>query len=259
MKIRNSAAGGKRRGNTIIAIVVGVLALTFFAFAIVYYLFTLVPNAVKAVYEALFGGGAPVAGATASATMQPIDCSGAKIPKIYLPVIKQAAARYLDGDEAKLIAVISFESDFSAADISNTGAVGLGQWVVDDKTWDAQKNGPFKGLLIKVVPRVDRLHITETEKQSFRVTYPQEGRLQPEPNILATAYDLKKDLKLKNGDFRLAYAEVYNAEGAPKQYQNADKMMAIYNKITGDGGCKALKDTPGKLGEDLRKLQTAGH
>src|SRR3989344_2282851 len=81
----------KRPGNAIVAIIVGVVALIFFAFAIVYYTYSLLPNMAKSIGEALFGGSSATAQA---AVMKPVDCGTTtkiQVPELYLPVIKQAA------------------------------------------------------------------------------------------------------------------------------------------------------------------------
>src|SRR3989344_4033352 len=107
----------KRPGNAIVAIIVGVVALIFFAFAIVYYTYSLLPNMAKSIGEALFGGSSATA---------------------------QAAERYLGGDEAALIAVISVEAPrFDRTAISGTGAVGLGQFVVPKGPQGAQSLSKF--------------------------------------------------------------------------------------------------------------------
>lgn len=258
-----------RRGNAILAIIVGVLALIVFAFAIVYYVFTEPMRMAKGLYDTLFGGGT-TAQAAQSAVMEPIDCSGAKIPKIYLPDIKQASKVFLKGNEAALLAVLDIESKYRADAISGTGAVGLGQFVADTAI-GVQSAGLFRGLTIKVVPRADKVNktVTEPEKQIFRQTYGIhgssgifEGRLQPSPSIFASAYYLKNALKDHGNDLHAAYAEGYNrskkvqSNGKMEKENAADRVVAVYNKINSDGGCKALKDTPGKLGEDLRKLTT---
>ncbi|MEK7170772.1 MAG: transglycosylase SLT domain-containing protein [Patescibacteria group bacterium] len=244
-----------RRGNAIIAIIVGVLALIFFTFAIIYYVFTEPIRMAKSIGEALFGGGGS-AQAAQSAALEPVDCSGTKVPKIYLPVIKQAAKRFLGGDEAVIVALVSIESSFNAKDISGTGAVGIAQFT-GSTARGTQSAGLFKGLKIITVPRANFPTVTLAEKQSFLAAYPSEGRLQPNPSIEAAAYKMGFAIK-KYGGVREGYAQGYHRFANESQkadaYSAADKLMKIYEKIKTDGGCKALKDTPGLLGEDIRKL-----
>jgi len=252
----------KRPGNAIVAIIVGVVALIFFAFAIVYYTYSLLPNMAKSIGEALFGGSSATAQA---AVMKPVDCGTTtkiQVPELYLPVIKQAAKRYLGGDEAALIAVISVEAPrFDRTAISGTGAVGLGQFVVPKGPQGAQSLSKFyfQGLPIVRVPRANPPKVTTSEKQAFRDNYPNEGRLQYSPSIFASAHLLGNAVKKYNGDVGKAYAEGYNgstaiqSNGKMEKENASERVVKIYNSLNTDGGCKALQDTPGKLGEDLRK------
>lgn len=262
-----------RRGNTIIAIVVGVLALIFFTFAIVYYaVYGILPSMAKSAGEALFGGSASAQN-TSSVALETVDCAKvAKVPTIYLPYIKQFAKVYLKGDEAVIIAVIKHESNFRANAISNTGAVGIGQFVAPTAQGLQDSAGLFKGLTITVVPRADKSDerkVTPAEKVAFlqNELTRDSGRLHPEPSIEALAYKMKNALKAQDGNLREAYAKGYhgwrknkdgtdNAGDKTAAYAAADEIVKTYKTITDGGGCKALKDTPGKLGEDLRKLTT---
>lgn len=271
-EIRNSATVVAKPGNAIVAIVVAALALIFFAFAIVYYVvFGQQMQMAKSIGEFLFGGGGS-AQASPSAAMEPVDCgNGTTVPRIYLPVIKQAAKQYLGGDEAALIAVISIEAPgFDRTAISGTGAVGLGQFVVPgEKSGGAaglSKNF-FQNLPITVVPRADKSkvrRVTPAEKEAFRQNYPQSGRLQPSPSIFASAHLLSIALKNNGGDLRKAYAEGYNgsthlqANGRMEKENAGDRVAVVYDNLRKPGGgCKELKDTPGNLGENIRKLTTA--
>jgi hypothetical protein len=261
-EIRNSRS---RRGNAVIAIVVAVLALIFFAFAIVYYVLGQQMLIAKSIGEMLFGGGTS-AQAAQSAALEPVDCgNGTSVPRIYLPIIKQAAKQYLGGDEAALIAVISIEAPgFRRDAISGTGAVGLGQFVVPRGPDGEQSLSKyyFQNLLIKRVPRAKYPTVTPAEKESFRQTYPNEGRLQPSPSIFASAHLLGNAIK-KHGDLHKGYAEGYNGStavragygGRMEKEVASDRVIEVYNNLRKPGGgCKELKDTPGQLGENLRKL-----
>ncbi|MDP3993249.1 MAG: hypothetical protein Q8Q05_03520 [bacterium] len=258
----------KRPGNAIIAIVIAVFALIFFAFAIVYYVvFGQQMQMAKSIGEFLFGGGGS-AQASPSAAMEPVDCgNGTTVPRIYLPIIKQAAKQYLGGDEAALIALISIEAPgFRRDAISRTGAVGLGQFVAPTAQ-GIQKDGLFRGLKIIVVPRADKSkkrRVTPAEMDSFRQVYPHEGRLQPNPSIFASAYYFSNALRNNGGNIGKAYAEGYNgsteiqANGKMEKENAADRVVEVYNNLKKPGGgCKELKDTPGNLGENIRKLTTA--
>lgn len=256
-----------KRGNAIIAMVVAVLALIFFAFAIVFYVLGQPMQIVKSIGEMLFGGGGS-AQAAQSAAMEPVDCgNGTTVPRIYLPIIKQAAKQYLGGDEAALITLISIEAPgFRSDAISRTGAVGLGQFVAPTAQ-GIQKDGLFRGLKIIVVPRADKSkkrRVTPAEMDSFRQVYPHEGRLQPNPSIFASAYYFSNALKNNGGDIRKAYAEGYNgstdiqANGKMEKENASERVVEVYNNLRKPGGgCKELKDTPGNLGENIRKLTTA--
>ncbi len=258
-KSQNYVTGIKRRGNAIVAIVVGVLALIFFAFAIIYYIFTFLPSAVKAIGETVLGSSAQGQNASLAA-LRPVDCSGTSVPKIYLPVIKQAAKRFLGGDEAMIISLISIESNFRPQAMSGTGAVGIAQFTAPTAR-GTQEAGLFKGMTIITVPRADKSSkrlVTAAEQQSFLLTYPNSGRLYPNPSIEAAAYKISFAVK-KYGSLREGYAQGYhtigkNGEHQTAAYAGADRLMAIYNRIRAGGGCRELKDTPGKLGEEIRKL-----
>lgn len=258
MLLNRSRLTPAKSGNVIVAVIVGGLA--FIAFVLALILYIIFPQGLLA--KSIFGTYLGSANAQ-SANLATTDCSGAKIPTGYLPWIKQAAAEYLDGDEAKLIAVIQFESHFRPDAISDTGAVGLGQFVVPgDKSGGAAglSRDFFQNLPIIRVPRADKSSqnkVTPDEKKAFLQTSPQSGRLQPGPAIMATAHKLKIALKTNNGDFRLAYALGYNGEPGDAKYQHADTVVGIYNQIKADGVCKELKDTPGKLGADLKAATAA--
>ncbi|MEK9167674.1 MAG: transglycosylase SLT domain-containing protein [Patescibacteria group bacterium] len=257
-----------RRGNAILAIIVGVLALIIFAFAIVYYVFTEPMRMAKSALEMLFGSGG-TAQAANMAALKPVDCgNGTSVPPIFLPAIKQAAARYLGGDEAIIIAIIDHESSFDSKAMSKSGAVGIGQFVaqtaqrIKDKT--VNKGDVFKGLDIITVPRADKSKertVTPAERATFLKDHADSGRLQPVPSIMAVAYEIGRGLEAQKGNLRDAYAINYhtlgkNGEHKTVAYATADKIVKTYEDLKKNGGCKALKDTPGKLGEDLRKLTT---
>lgn len=241
-----------KRGNSIIVILVAVSAFMFFIISIVFFAYTLIPGFVSP-----FAGQTMMSSATSN--LETVDCAEAKIPKLYLPWIKQAAARFLEGDEVIILSVITHESNFNPVAMSDTGAVGISQFVADTAN-GVKSAGLFKGLTIIKVPRADksaRSLVTPTEKANFLKTYPYEGRLQPLPSIDALAYKVGNAIK-KYGDLREGYAQGYHTLGKNGQhsvaaYSAADKIMSTYNKLKESGGCKELKDTPGTLGEELRK------
>ncbi|MEK7534992.1 MAG: transglycosylase SLT domain-containing protein [Patescibacteria group bacterium] len=263
-----------RRGNAIIAIIVGVLALVFFMFAIIYYaVFGQTAQLLKGLGEMLFGGDTTAQAAT-SAALKPVDCGGGtRVPPIFLPNIKYSADRFLGGDQSVIVALISIESNFHPKDISDYGAVGIAQFT-GPTARGAQKptgGGFFKGLTITDVPRADKIDkkVTPEEKQSFltNIETRNDGRFYPNPSIDAAAYKIGAGIK-KYGGLKEGYAQGYhrwgkNKDGTDKEdqkaasYKAAKKFVDLVEAIRIDGGgCKALKDTPGKLGEDLRKLTT---
>jgi hypothetical protein len=248
-----------RKGNTVIAIAVGVMALIFFTLALVYYVIGQPMQLLKSLGEMLFGSSTTAQAAT-SAALKPVDCgAGTNVPQIYLPVIKQASDRYLGGDTAILIAVMNHESTFNPKAISDTGAVGIGQLTADTARRIQRTSKEFKELLIVTVPRADKSSkhsVTSAEKTTFLQTHPDSGRLQPVPSIMWMAFEIKRGLDLQGGKLRDAYAINYHTLGDDKEavYATADKIVKTYNDIKTAGGCKALKDSPGKIGEDLRKL-----
>ena len=241
------------RGNSVIVIIVGIMALLIFILSIVFYAFSLIAGFVSP-----FSSRNLVSGTTAN--LETVDCSGAKIPKVYLPWIKQSAARFLGGDEAALLAVISIESNYNREAISSTGAVGLGQFVYPTAVGVQKNAGLFKGLQLILVPRADKKDklVTEAEKQSFRQGYPYEGRLNAEASILATGYYFGNAVKKYNGDIKTAYAEGYNgsnkiqANGKTEKENASTRLLAIYNDLKSGGSCQELNKNPGQLGEELR-------
>lgn len=190
---------------------------------------------------ATFGSGGPVIG------LERRSCAGVRavlsnIPQEYVAFIAQAADRWLSGDQAKLIAVIQFESGFDRLNMSSTGAVGIGQFI---KT-TAQQQTSFQGSTIYTVePRNGPLivgtsvhSLTESDKQTFRQNRPDDGRFDAQRSInavaelLHTGFQIAADKDGRPGDFKWVYAVHYNGEKGDKKFQNADKMLAVYNKVT---------------------------
>lgn len=227
----------RQRGSagTAVAIVVAILALVFLGLGLAilqnWNLATILKAGVEGPYQTdgTQSKLAPVG--------EMIDCSGTKVPKRYLPWVKEGANRWVGGDQAALIAVITFESaGWQEKAISNTGAVGLGQFIAAT----ARTKQEFKGLKIITVPRADKSkvrRVTDAEKNVFRTTYPYSGRLQPGPSILASAEYLKYALAAQGGDLYKAYLKVYNNE-TPPNTKAADRVVAIYNSLKDGGGCK---------------------
>lgn len=169
-----------------------------------------------------------------------------KVPKAYMPWVKEAAKKYLGGDEALVIAIVSVENNsWNPKSISSTGAVGIGQFVAKTasqykiKPWD-----PFFGMRIIKVPRADNVkyRVTKAEKESFRVKYADSGRLQPGPSIMALALHFHILMKNNNADIKNTYAKYYHTygdDGSQKALADsvAEKLYNNYLKIKASG-CK---------------------
>lgn len=181
-------------------------------------------------------------GGTSGITGPAVDCGGANVPEEYMPWVKEAADKYLGGDQAKLIAVIQFESGFNRWAISYGGAVGLGQFIASS----ARTKQAFQGSSIydveprtgPIIPGTNVRSVTKEDAEIFRKTHPDDGRFDPERSLKAAAELLYYGLQRAGGDFRRAYAESYNGEAGNKKYENADKMMVIYNQLIQSGKCK---------------------
>ena len=75
-----------------------------------------------------------------------VDCSGLKFNSTYYPWVKDAAAKYIGGDEAALIAMIQIESGWDPTAANPTSsAAGLGQFLTSSaKGWPEFTGGDDK-------------------------------------------------------------------------------------------------------------------
>ncbi len=174
------------------------------------------------------------------------DCSNlSNVPSEFIAWIQEAADKYLDGDQAKLAAVIEKESSWQTDAISDTGAVGLGQFIastaLDRKEFGnnifrpEDRNGP----LLKGTKKTYTL--TPEDKNTFRQKHPEDERLNARKSIMATAEYLAYCLGARNGDFHKAYAEKYNGESGDRKYENADRVIGAYNNLINSEQCTTEK------------------
>ncbi|MDO8650100.1 MAG: transglycosylase SLT domain-containing protein [Candidatus Berkelbacteria bacterium] len=217
-----------RRGNAIIAIVVGVLALIFFIFAIVYYaVFGLLPKLDK-----------PTSGGTS------INCAGSidyvKDPQ-YLVWVKDAASKYLGGDEAILIALIQAESSWNPqAGAPTSSARGLGQFIDDSaRGWPEFTGGDDKRGTIWPGGKI-------YDKPTFE-SHPDDARYDAKRSIYAAAHYFGLNMEKYNNDPIQAYMKGYhkysNAKEEAEARIGADRMMDTYNKLKNSGNCSQTGQT----------------
>jgi hypothetical protein len=163
------------------------------------------------------------------------DCSGvAQVPAEYMPWVKDAAAKYLGGDEAALISLIQVESGWNAkASSGSSSAAGLGQFI--SKT--ARGFPEFVGGNDKHGKTWPAGQVYDNPD-----TNSGDARFDPERSIYATAH-LLSGMIGKYGNFGDAYEKGYHGGSTPDQIAEAKKARGklddIYNTLTKNGGCKA--------------------
>lgn len=173
-----------------------------------------------------------------------IDCGGAtKVPQVWMPWVREAANKYLEGNQAQLVALIQVESGWNPRACyrgsENSDATGLGQFLAstasgfpefvggDDKHGRRWPSGKLYSH-IQCPPSDD-------------------ARYDPERSIFATAHLLRGHLR-RYGNLRTAYIEGYHGyckQATPKcqrqkagAERSADKLMSVYNQLIERGQCK---------------------
>lgn len=179
-----------------------------------------------------------------SANGSSVDCSGAaKVPQQYLPWVQDAANKYLNGDQAKLIALIQVESSWntnattynSSTHVSASSAAGLGQFLYGT----AEDYVEFKG-------GTDRFGrhwsggVIYHDKEAHN--HMDDIRFQPEPAIYAAAEKWSNDLASHGNDLYSAYLYGYNGSGNsgkdPGAIKTAYELVQVYNRLVNGGGCQ---------------------
>ncbi len=177
-----------------------------------------------------FSGGERINGASGGAT----NCAGVNVPAEYMGWTREASSIHLQGDEAKLIALIEVESGWNAtASNPSSSAAGLGQFVT--KT--------AKGYY----------EFTGGHDKSYNYDWPKgivydnpdahsdDARFDAKRAIFAVSRKFKTDLERAGGDFGLAYEKYYHTWKNEKQHQAAlaarQKLENYYLSIK-SGGCQ---------------------
>lgn len=167
------------------------------------------------------------------------DCSGLKFNSTYYPWIKDAAAKYLGGDEAALIAMIQIESSWNPnAANSGSSAAGLGQFLTSSaKGWKEFAGGDDKHGIIWPAGKL-------YDQPSSN---PDDARFDPKRSIYAAAHYIG-GLIGRYGSVGAAYQEGYHgyckdmgSSSCQNQLAEAKKGRArledYYNKLKSGGGC----------------------
>lgn len=225
-----------RRGNAIVAIIIAVLALIFFTFAIVYY----------AVFGQLFNMDKPAGNGTGT------NCAGSidyvKDPQ-YLVWVKDAASKYLGGDEAILVALIQTESSWNPKNGAPTSSArGLGQFIDGSaRGWPELTGGDDKHGLIWPGGKI-------YDKPTFE-SHPDDARYDAKRSIYAAAHYFGLSMERYNNDPVQAYMKGYhtfkNDAQEAEAKKGSDRMMETYNKLTNSGNCSQTgqpsSTTPGNV------------
>lgn len=213
-------------------------------------------------FQGVNGGGG---GGTTLANGNTLDCSGAaSVPADYMPWVKDAAKKYLKGDEALLIAVIQQESGWNPTEKNInedkskgviTHAVGLGQFQPRTaKEWPEFAGGDDKngtawpaGVIYDGVPPSN------------------DARFDPKRSIYAVAHYLYTSAKSQGGDYFLGYEKVYHGGASgPAARQTLETKYATIKKgctptgnggtlVAGGKGCSAIAGNAAAIANQLTK------
>ncbi|MDO8513634.1 MAG: D-alanyl-D-alanine carboxypeptidase family protein [bacterium] len=159
-----------------------------------------------------------------------VDCSGvANVPSKYMSWVKDAASKYLGGDDALLIALVQNESgwDPHAKNISSsTHAVGLGQFQPGSaRGWPEFVGGDDKHGMV-----------WPTGKVYDGMPPADDTRFDAKRSIYAAAHYLSSTAKLHNGDYFMGYEKNYH--GGSYGATARKKMEEYYAKVR--KGCTVL-------------------
>jgi hypothetical protein len=170
-----------------------------------------------------------------------VDCSGVtNIKAEYLPWIKDAAAKWLGGDEAALIALIQIESAWNPKAVPRSkdggllsSAKGFGQFL----TGTANERPEFKGGNDGTGRFWSAGTISDGDD-------PDDARYDPERSIYATAHYLGELMKLPSNhhDIGLTYYNNYHGGHNEEGRKGRERLEKVYAELKSGGGCK--ENTP---------------
>lgn len=174
-----------------------------------------------------------------------IDCSGvAKLTPENYQYVKDAASKYLKGDEAALVSLIQIESGWSVIAHNDSSASGLGQFVDSTaKGWPEFVGGDDKHGIVWPAGT-----IYDNPKPAV---HPDDARYDAKRSIYASAHYLGGLIK-KYGGLQDAYVKGYHGGSTPNQIAAAQaagqKLMIAYNDLIKGGGCKETRSSSTGLG-----------
>ncbi len=174
-----------------------------------------------------------------------LNLGSVNVSEEYLPWIDDAAAQYLQGDRAILIALIQRESSWNPHNYfrGDGSAAGLGQFVYDTATGYKEFTGKKDAIGIEWPP--GKLY---NAKPTRYEDHPDDARFDPKRSIYATAHKFNAALARNNNDPVNAYINSYHTYSNAKQEEEARKgaadMMRIYNQLIG-GGADKCDESPG--------------
>lgn len=183
-----------------------------------------------ALWTGLVGVGNPNA-----TTGNKVDCSGvASLTPEQYSWVKDAAAKYLSGDEAALVSLIQIESGWNVTAHNASSASGLGQFVDSSaRGWPEFVGGDDKhGIVWPAGIIYDNPEPT---------VHPDDARYDAKRSIYASAHYLGGQIA-KYGNLQDAYVKGYHGGTTPEQIAAAQsagqKLMTNYNALKDGGGCK---------------------
>lgn len=164
-----------------------------------------------------------------------VDCSGvASLTPEQYQWVKDAAGKYLGGDEAALISVIQVESGWNAqAQNSTSSASGLGQFITSTaKGFPEFVGGDDKHGTVWPAGQV----------YDDPSSHADDARFDAHRAIFASAHLLSGKIA-QYGSLGEAYEKGYHGGSTPDQIQAAKearvKLEKIYQAMTNGGGCKS--------------------
>jgi murein DD-endopeptidase MepM/ murein hydrolase activator NlpD len=151
----------------------------------------------------------------------------------FLPWVSDAAAKYLRGDQAVLIALIQTESSWNpTAAAQGSSAAGLGQFV----TGTARGYKEFVGGDDKngIIWPAGTVYDNPDEQ-------PGDARFDPKRSIYAAAHKFGSDMQRHNHDPETAYIEGYHTHRNDEQLKaaqaGAKRLLEAYQALRAGGDC----------------------
>lgn len=170
-----------------------------------------------------------------------VNCAGTNIDARYYEFVKDAAARWLGGDEAALIAIVQIESGWRVdARNPNSNATGLGQFITSSARDWPEFVGGYDG------PKNTGKFWNGGQIYDDPSAHSDDARFDPERSVYATAHYLSGMLQ-KYGSLGAAYEEGYHgycktgAAACQKQQDEAkdgrQRLEKEYSDLRSGGGC----------------------